>query len=63
MTQKDTSPKTNNRRSFLKRALATSGAVAGASALPLPNLRAQARGGLTKGDAAILKFLSPRGVY
>jgi hypothetical protein len=58
MTQKDISRKTNNRRSFLKGALTTGGAFAGAAALSVPNLRAQARGALTKGDAAILKFLA-----
>ena len=58
MTQENTSPKTNDRRSFLKGALTTGAAVAGASALVVPSLRAQGRGGLTKGDAAVLKFLA-----
>ncbi len=58
MTQDNTSPKTNDRRSFLKGALTTGAAVAGASALSLPSLHAQGVGRLSKGDAAILKFLA-----
>jgi hypothetical protein len=58
MTPENTSPKTNDRRSFLKGALTTGAAVAGAAALSVPTLRAQGRGGLTKGDAAVLKFLA-----
>jgi len=58
MTQENTSPKTSDRRSFLKGALTTGAAVAGASALVVPSLRAQGRGGLTKGDAVVLKFLA-----
>src|SRR5580658_7393040 len=48
----------NNRRSFLKGAFATGAAVVGGSALSNANLLAQSRGGLTRGDAAILKFLA-----
>jgi hypothetical protein len=58
MTQENTSPKTNDRRSFLKGALTTGAAIAGASALVVPSLRAQGAGRLTRGDAAILKFLA-----
>src|SRR5580704_13383799 len=54
MRRQDAGPKRNNRRSFLKGGLA----VAGVSALGSPNLLAQARGRLTNGDAAILKFLA-----
>jgi hypothetical protein len=45
----------NNRRSFLKGTLS---AAAGAATLSGVNLLAQGRGGLTNGDAAILKFLA-----
>src|ERR1700742_1286718 len=48
----------NNRRSFLKGAFATGAAVGGGSALSNATLLAQSRGGLTRGDAAILKFLA-----
>jgi hypothetical protein len=58
MTQEITSPKSNNRRSFLKGALTAGAAVAGVSALSVPNLLAQPPRKLTKGDAAILKFLA-----
>ena len=56
--QNNSSSKNNNRRSFLKGALTAGGAVAGVAALSAPNLLAQKRGRLTKGDAAILKFLA-----
>jgi hypothetical protein len=53
-----TTAQNNNRRSFLKGAFATGAAVAGGSALSNSNLLAQSRGELTRGDAAILKFLA-----
>ncbi len=56
--QNNPSPKNNNRRSFLKGALTAGAAAAGAAALSVPSLLAQKRGRLTKGDAAILKFLA-----
>src|ERR1700689_3485649 len=56
--QNNSSSKNNNRRSFLKGALTAGAAVAGGAALSAPNLLAQKRGRLTKGDAAILKFLA-----
>jgi hypothetical protein len=56
--QNNTSPKNNNRRSFLKSALTAGAAVAGTAALSAPNLLGQKRGRLSKGDAAILKFLA-----
>src|SRR5271169_4386856 len=58
MRQENTSPKNNNRRSFLRGALTAGAAVAGASALSTQSLLAQGRGRLTKGDANILKFLA-----
>jgi hypothetical protein len=57
MQPENTTPKNNNRRSFLKGALSTSVAVAGTAALSGPSLRAQG-GRLTRGDAAILRFLA-----
>jgi hypothetical protein len=57
MRRENTTPKSNNRRSFLKGALTTSVAVAGTAALSSPSLRAQG-GRHTKGDASILRFLA-----
>jgi hypothetical protein len=56
--ENNTSPKSNNRRSFLKSVLTAGAAAAGAVALSAPSLLAQKRGRLTRGDAAILKFLA-----
>lgn len=58
MKQENTTPKNNNRRSFLKKALVAGAAVAGTSALSTPNVLAQRRSQLSRGDAAILKFLA-----
>src|SRR5277367_847954 len=58
MKQENTTPKNNNRRSFLQSALTAGAAVGGASALSTPNLLAQGRGRLTRGDANILRFLA-----
>ncbi len=58
MRQENTTPRSNNRRSFLKGALTTSAAVAGTSALSTSKLPAQGGGRLTRGDAAILRFLA-----
>ncbi len=49
------SPRSINRRSFLQQGMAVG---AGAATLALLPNRAQARGGLTPGDAAILRFLA-----
>src|ERR1700689_463990 len=54
MTKENAVSKNKNRRSFLRGAL-TAG---GASAFGAPNLAAAGRLRLTKGDAAILKFLA-----
>src|ERR1700720_2018158 len=58
MRQENTTSKSNNRRSFLKGALTTSAAVAGISAVSATKLPAQGGGRLTRGDAAILRFLA-----
>jgi Ferritin-like domain len=58
MKQENALPNGKNRRGFLKGALTAGAAVAGTSALSAPNLLAQGRGRLTRGDAAILKFLA-----
>ncbi len=58
MRQENTTPKSKNRRSFLKGALTTSAAVAGISAISASKLPAQGGGRLSKGDAAILRFLA-----
>jgi hypothetical protein len=58
MKSEKTSSQGNNRRSFLKDAVTTGAAVAGVSALSSPKLLAQGEGRLTRGDAAILKFLA-----
>jgi hypothetical protein len=48
----------NNRRSFLRRTLATGAAIAGASALDEQKLLAQSSASLNAGDVAILKFVA-----
>src|SRR5579863_6392388 len=58
MTQHNTVPNSNNRRSFLKGTLAAGAALAGASALTSKGLLAQDHRRLTRGDAAILQFLA-----
>jgi len=58
MTQQNTVPNSNNRRSFLKGTLAAGAALAGASALTSKGLLAQDHRRLTRGDAAILQFLA-----
>lgn len=56
---KDNNPdRTNNRRSFLKRTIATGAAIAGATALNEQKLMAQSSASLNAGDVAILKFLA-----
>jgi hypothetical protein len=58
MKQKHTLQTNNNRRSFLKGALAAGAGVTGSSVLSVPKLLAQGPGRLTRGDTAILKFLA-----
>ena len=58
MKQENTKPQSNNRRSFLKGAVTAGAVIAGASAVSAPNLLAQRRGQLSRGDAAVLKFLA-----
>jgi hypothetical protein len=58
MRQENEILNTKNRRSFLKGTLAAGAAAAGVAALSAQNVHAEGRGGVTNGDAAILRFLA-----